>query len=131
MWSELNLAAREIVGFVRPSRPGKAAVIVVRMRRWQMANASRNWIGRCIGKLSQHLAHGHSRALVLPQQLMNKICFLVGASGGSNTAEGIPVILGLNALELGCRMRDCLVPGNFPPWFVNGCTNHWLENRSE
>src|SRR3546814_10609102 len=48
-------------------------------------------------------------------QFLHQPGFLVGAARRRNGADGVAAIFALNALELGCGIRDSFVPTDFAP----------------
>src|SRR5579872_366777 len=48
-------------------------------------------------------------------QLLDQVGLFVRAARGRDAADGIPAVLGLDALELTCRMADRLVPADLAP----------------
>src|SRR3546814_2955590 len=61
-------------------------------------------------------------------QFLHQPGFLVGAARRRNGADGVAAIFALNALELGCGIRDSFVPTDFAPRVGCALEDHGIEN---
>src|SRR5215470_10171148 len=61
-------------------------------------------------------------------QLLDQECFFIGAARRRDAANGVLAVLGLDALELGSRIAEGLVPRYFAPGVRDFLADHRLED---
>ena len=61
-------------------------------------------------------------------ELLYEIGLLVRAARGSDAADGVAAVFGLNALELGGRIGDRLLPGHLAPGIRDLLADHRLQD---
>ena len=61
-------------------------------------------------------------------QLLDEIGLFIGAARGGDAADGARAMRRLNALELGGRVADRLLPGHFAPGLADLGADHRLQN---
>ena len=61
-------------------------------------------------------------------ELLHEVGLLVGAARGGDAADGVAAVLGLNALQLGGRIGDRLLPGDLAPGVGDLLADHRLQD---